>query len=116
MPGYAGHTHELYAYQLKRWFAWCEVNGLDPLVGIQRAHVDLYIRQLGVGGLMDSTVTTMMHGVRGSSASHTLRGHRVLPLVGKGNKPATNATDIAVLRVLEACRGERAVGPLILRH
>jgi integrase/recombinase XerD len=38
---YAGHTHDLYAYQLGRWFEWCEVNGLDQLVGIQRAHVDL---------------------------------------------------------------------------
>lgn len=34
---YAGRTHALYAYQLRRWFAWCESNGLDPLVGIQRA-------------------------------------------------------------------------------
>jgi integrase/recombinase XerD len=62
---YAAHTHHLYAYQMKRCFAWCESNGLDPLVGIQRAHVELYIRQLGDSGLMDSTVTTMMHGVRG---------------------------------------------------
>ena len=31
---YAGHTHHLYAYQLKRWFAWCETNGLDPLAGV----------------------------------------------------------------------------------
>ena len=44
---YAGHTHELYSYQLRRWFEWCEGNGLDPLVGIQRAHVELYIRGLG---------------------------------------------------------------------
>ena len=34
---YAGHTHELYSYQLRRWFEWCEGNGLDPLAGIQRA-------------------------------------------------------------------------------
>ena len=45
---YTGHTHALYAYQLRRWFAWCEGNGLDPLVGIQLAHVELYIRQLPV--------------------------------------------------------------------
>ena len=62
---YSGHTHRLYASQLRRWFAWCESNGLDPLLGIQRAHVELYIRQLGDAGLMDSSVTTMMHGVRG---------------------------------------------------
>ena len=171
---YAGHTHQLYAYQLKRWFAWCEINGLDPLVGIQRAHVELYIRQLGDAGLMDSTVTTMMHGVRGffrfahidglipsdpavyarlpkvhrdesrtqgldrlelirflqvaqtisvhhgalayllginalraseaaavriEDYAESLRGHRVLHLVGKGNKPATMPLTVPVLRV-----------------
>lgn len=62
---YRGHTHELYTYQLRRWFTWCETNGLDPLTGIQRAHVELYIRHLGESGLRDSTVNTMMHGVRG---------------------------------------------------
>jgi integrase/recombinase XerD len=187
---YSGHTHTLYAYQLRRWFAWCETSGLDPLVGIQRAHVELYIRGLGESGLMDSSVTTMMHGVRGffrfahidglipsdpavyarlpkvyrdesrtqgldrlelirflqvaqsltvhhgalayllginalrtSEAaavrievySETLRGHRVLHLVGKGNKPATMPVTVPVLRVLEVCRGERTEGPLILR-
>ncbi len=43
---YSGRTHSLYAYQLRRWFAWCEANDLDPLTGIQRAHVELYIRHL----------------------------------------------------------------------
>jgi len=62
---YSGHTHSLYAYQLRRWFAWCETNRLDPLVGIQRAHVELYIRHLGDRGLRPSSVNTMMHGVRG---------------------------------------------------
>lgn len=62
---YSGHTNALYAYQLRRWFAWCEDNGLDPLVGIQRAHVELYIRYLGGCGLSDSSVVTLMHAVRG---------------------------------------------------
>ena len=38
---YTGHTHTLYAYELRRWFAWCEGRGLDPLEGIQRAHLEL---------------------------------------------------------------------------
>lgn len=63
---YSGRTHALYAFQLRRWFDWCEANALDPLIGIQRAHVELYIRQLGDSGLMDSSVVTMM-GVRDSS-------------------------------------------------
>ena len=62
---YSGHTHQLYAYQLRRWFAWCETSQLDPLVGIQRAHVELFIRHLGETGLMPSSINTMMRGVRG---------------------------------------------------
>ena len=47
--------------------------------------------------------------------AETLRGHRVLHLVGKGDKPATMPLTVPVLRVLEACRSERTTGPLILR-
>ena len=187
---YSGHTHQLYAFQLRRWFAWCEDHGLDPLQGIQRAHIELYIRQLGDSGLMDSSVVTMMHAVlgffrfahidglivsdpavyarlpkvhrdesrtqgldrlelirflqvaqtltvhhgalayllginalRASEAAavriedyaETLRGHRVLRLIGKGNKPATMPITVPVLRVLEACRGQRTAGRLLLR-
>lgn len=187
---YAGSTHELYTASLRRWFAWCETNGLDPLIGIQRAHVELYIRYLTALGLMPATVTTSMHAVRGffrfahidgviisdpavyarlprinrdesrtqgldrlelirflqvaqtitvhhgalayllginalraseacavriEDYQESLRGHRVLHLIGKGNKPATQPITVPVLRVLEACRGERVSGPLILR-
>lgn len=62
---YAGRTHALYAYQLRESFSWCEGNELDPLAGIQRAHVELYIRGLGDRGLMDSSVNTTIHAVRG---------------------------------------------------
>jgi integrase/recombinase XerD len=187
---YSGQTHVLYASQLRRWFAWCESNALDPLVRVQRAHIELYIRHLGDCGLMDSSVNTTMHAVRGffrfahidglipadpavyarlpkihhdesrtqgldrlelirflqvaqtitvhhgalayllginalraSEAAavriedyrETLRGHRVLHLVGKGNKPATMPITVPVLRVLEACRGDRTAGQLVLR-
>lgn len=187
---YSGRTHELYAFQLRQWFAWCEANALDPLTGIQRAHVELYIRGLGERGLMDSSINTMMHAVRGyfrfahidgviaadpaiyarlpkvnrdetrtqgldrlelirflqvaqtltvhhgalafllginalraseaaavqiEDYADSLRGYRVLRLVGKGNKPATMPLTVPVLRVLEACRGQRTRGPLVLR-
>jgi site-specific recombinase XerD len=62
---YSGHTHAPYASQLRRWFGWRETNALDPLVGIQRAHIELYIRHLGESGLMTSSVNTSMHTVRG---------------------------------------------------
>ena len=51
---YSGRTHNHYAFQLRRWFSRCEANGLDPLVGTQRAHVELYIRHLGESGLMNA--------------------------------------------------------------
>jgi integrase/recombinase XerD len=62
---YTGQTYRLYAYQLRRWFSWCETNALDPLVGLQRAHLELYIRHLHDSGLRDSSINTMLHGVRG---------------------------------------------------
>jgi site-specific recombinase XerD len=187
---YSGQTHKMYAFQLRRWFVWCDSNQIDPLVGIQRAHVELFIRYLADRGLMASSVNTSMHAVRGffkfahidgliisdpavyarlpkvhsdesrtqgldrlelirflqvaqtitvhhgalayllginalraSEAAavriedfgETLRGHRVLHLVGKGNKPATMPVTVPALRMLEACRGERTSGRLILR-
>src|SRR5664279_1628356 len=148
-------------------------SGLDPLLGVQGAHDELYIRHLGDSGLMDPSVSTMMHAVRGffrfahidglipsapavyarlpkiyhesrtqgldrlelirflqiaqtitvhhgalayllginalraSEAAavriedyrETLRGHRVLHLVGKGSKPATMPLTVPVLRL-----------------
>jgi integrase/recombinase XerD len=53
--------------------------------------------------------------VRIEEYADTLRGCRVLHLVGKGNKPATMPLTVLVLRVLEVCRGQRTSGPLILR-
>ena len=62
---YTGHTHDLYAYQLRRRFSCRQAIGLDPLFGIQRDHLEPYIRHLGGSGLRISSVNTMMHGVRG---------------------------------------------------
>ncbi len=35
--------------------------------------------------------------------------------MGKGSKPATMPLTVPVIRTLEACRGERTEGPLVLR-
>ena len=66
---------------------------------------------LGINALRASEAAA----VRIEDYVETLRGHRVLHLVGKGNKPATMPLTVPVLRVLEAGRGERTAGPLILR-
>jgi hypothetical protein len=162
---YSRDSHALYAYQLRRWFGWCESNGLDALVGVQRAHVELYVRYLRDCGLRDSSICahidgsipadpavyvrlpkihadetrtqgldrlelirfpqvaqtiTVHHGalayllginaLRASEAAavriedyaDTLRGHRVLHLVGKGSKPATMPLTVPVPRATSA--------------
>ena len=66
---------------------------------------------LGINALRASEAAA----VRIEDYAESLRGHRVLRLVGKGNKPATMPITVPVLRVLEACRGERTEGPLVLR-
>ena len=40
---WCGQIHCLLAFRLRRWFTWCEGDGLDPLVGVQRAPVELYL-------------------------------------------------------------------------
>ncbi|WP_202817480.1 hypothetical protein, partial [Ornithinimicrobium sp. CNJ-824] len=63
---------------------------------------------LGINALRASEAAA----VRIEDYTDVLRGHRVLHLVGKGHKPATMPLTVPVLRVLEACRGERSSGPL----
>lgn len=43
-------------------------------------------------------------------------GYRVLRFVGKGGKPAVMPVPVPLLRILEAARGDRTDGPLILRR
>jgi len=66
---------------------------------------------LGINALRASEAAA----VRIEDYADTLRGHRVLHLVGKGTKPATMPLTVPVLRILEACRGDRTEGPLVLR-
>ena len=66
---------------------------------------------LGINALRASEAAA----VRIKDYADTLRGHRVLHLVGKGNKPATMPLTVPLLRVLEACRGDKTEGPLVLR-
>ena len=57
---YSGRTHALYSFQLRRWFSWCETNGLDPL-SVCNLHVE------GLGTL---------RGSRPPFVTRTLRSHQ----------------------------------------
>ena len=62
---YAGRTHVLYAFHSGSGSRGATATDWIRWLGLQGAHVELYIRQLGEHGLMDSSVVTMMHAVRG---------------------------------------------------
>jgi integrase/recombinase XerD len=66
---------------------------------------------LGINALRASEAAA----VRIEDYAEILRGHRVLHLVGKGNKPATMPITVPVLRILEAWGGQRTSGRLVLR-
>ncbi|MDQ6641788.1 MAG: tyrosine-type recombinase/integrase [Actinomycetota bacterium] len=70
-----------------------------------RAHL------LGVNALRASEAAA----VRIEDYADTLRGYRVLHLVGKGNQGRHDARDSPGAPGAEACRGQRTSGPLILR-
>ena len=76
-----------------------------------RVHHGALAYRLGINALRASEAAAVWI----EDYRETLRGHRVLHLVGKGSKPATMPLTVPVLRVLEACRGERTEGPLVLR-
>ena len=183
---YQGGTQALYARHLRCWFQWCEDQGLDPLTGPIRTHVELYVRHRTIDcGNSVATIRSIMSTIKGyfrfavidglidrnpaeyayvpkaqhdestmlgldrlelgnfivtaraltpqhSALAHLLsflglrvseacavqiedfadteRGHRVLHLVGKGNKPATMPLTVPVIRALELAQGDRPSG------
>ena len=62
---YAGLTNSLNDHQLKQWFAWSETNGLDPWPESSEPTSSSTSASSATRGLMDSSVVTMMHAVRG---------------------------------------------------
>jgi CHAT domain/Trypsin-like peptidase domain len=101
------------------WFAWCESNGVDPLVGVQRAHVELYIRGLGDPDLMDSEATMarneapVLH-VEGDLAVvlHPHACHESCELPGKERRFAIGRTEgVNVLTCSKHPRLNRSWGP-----
>lgn len=87
------------------------IDSFRPDFNAQYASPPIEIRARMINALRASEAAA----VRIEDFAETLRGHRVLHLVGKGNTPATMPITVPVLRVLEACRGERTAGSLILR-
>ncbi len=112
---FSGHTHSLYTYQLRCWLAWCDTNGLtvsDPAVyarlpkihadesrtqGLDRLALIRFLKVAQTISVHDGALAYLLgiNALRASEAAAVriedyaetlLRGHRVLHLVGKGNK------------------------------
>src|SRR5689334_22542749 len=43
---YSGETRQVYATRLKIFLTWCADQGLDPIHGVTRPHLELYARYL----------------------------------------------------------------------
>lgn len=64
LAGYTGRTREEYSRDLRQFFAWCSELGVDPLAA-QRAHVQVYARQLEEAGRSKSTVARKLSAIAG---------------------------------------------------
>jgi integrase/recombinase XerD len=74
-------------------------------------HHDALAYLLGINALRASEAAA----VRIEDYRETLRGHRACTWLAKATNPPPCPLTVPVLRVLEACRGERTQGPLVLR-
>ena len=62
LAGYGARTREGYKLDLRRWFEFCEQNGLRPF-GARRAHIELFARELEAKGLAVATVARRLSTV-----------------------------------------------------
>lgn len=58
------HTRRGYSIALNQWFRWCDQHGLDPL-DAQRAHIELFARELELTGRLIVTVSGKLNALAG---------------------------------------------------
>lgn len=96
------------------------------LIGLDRMELGSLIQVARAANPTEWALVIMMGslGMRVSEAcsiqigdfEDEVRGHRVLKFVGKGSKPATIPLPVPVQRALDAAKGDRTEGPLLLRQ
>jgi integrase/recombinase XerD len=95
-------------------------------LGLDRIELGNLIQTARATSPRDAALVSLM-GMLGLRVSETCavniedystveRGHRVLFLVGKGDKPATIPVPVPLVRTLDQCADGRTSGPLILRR
>lgn len=96
------------------------------LIGLDRLELGAILQAAKASNPTEWALVVMMGmlGMRVSEACSIqigdfdteVRGHRVLKFVGKGAKPATIPLPVPVQRALDAAKGDRTEGPLLLRQ
>lgn len=88
---YSGRTLDAYRHDLRNLFQWAADHDL-AVFEATRAHLELYRTSMEARGLAASTIdrrlSTACGYYRFAHIDGRERGHRVLRIVGKGNKPA----------------------------
>lgn len=64
LAGYHPTTRRSYAHDIGDWFDWCQTHGLTPLAA-QRAHMELYLRELEEAGRKAATIARRITSVGG---------------------------------------------------
>jgi integrase/recombinase XerD len=73
---YPANTRYIYKSHLKQWLAFCEDHQLDPLVDIQRGHIEAWARHLGEERkLKPSTVASKLNCICGLYRFAHMDGH-----------------------------------------
>lgn len=94
-------------------------------LGLDRLELGAMIAQARALGAMEGAAISLLAllglrnvevcNVRIEDYAETMRGHRVLHVIGKGNKAETMPLPVPVLRSLDAAAAGRTEGPLLLR-
>ncbi|TDW31034.1 tyrosine-type recombinase/integrase [Cryobacterium psychrophilum] len=95
----------------------------NAAMGLDRVQLGTLIQAARAKSPTDAALVTLMGmlGLRVSEATsvqiedfaETKSGHRVLRVLGKGGKPATIPLPVPVIRMLDACAGDRKSGQLL---
>ena len=68
-------TRDAYGDDLRQYFRWARAQGVDPLIGIRRTHLELYARHMEDRGLAPATRQRRIGTVRGWYEWLTVEGY-----------------------------------------
>lgn len=110
LAGYRNlHTRTNYGQALKQWFVWCRRHELDPLRGVKRAHIELWLRELEeLDHRQPSTVCGKLNALVGYYKTAVLDDHLVASPATYARRPRVDRisktnwlTRVELLAILE---------------